>query len=169
MAVYMTASLYFFVDHNYVDDHQINWTRFGNFVYFLWIYSIYLQSCGHIFSLLSLGYLEVAILGGLTVINAMQFCNGYMFVFGEENTILDAMSKVLPIKPITNGLIHAFYGIDRCDEEMETSFVLEDFGVDPMTVYYDIQKTLIIIALIRLATFLIMIHTDSSENIHPIE
>lgn len=157
MAVYMTASIYFFVDHSYVDDHHLNWSRFGNFLYFIWIYAIYLQSFGHLFSLISLGYIEVAILCGLTIVNTMQFCLGYMFTFNDNNTILKIMSIFLPVKPIASGLIYAFYGIDRCDKEMEISFVLEDFGVDPLTVYNDVQKTLAMIAYIRLITFLIMI------------
>ena len=157
MAVYMTASIYFFVDHSYVDENRINWFRFGHFVYFIWIYAIYLQSSGHILSLLSLGYLEVAILGGLTVINAMTFCTGYMFFFEHGNSVLEIMSEIIPIKPITNGLIYAFYGIDRCDQETETSFVLEDFGTNPLTVYNELQRTLIIIAYIRIVTFLVMI------------
>nr|XP_046914359.1 ABC transporter G family member 30-like [Dermatophagoides farinae] len=152
---------YFSIDHLYVDNNQLNWNRFGNFLYFVLLNNFQQQSIGHLLCLIFLGQFEVSIVSSYIVITCQQFFTGYMFnPYKMKNipSIFLQMSEILSFKTVPNGLMYTMYGLDRCDDETTISFVLDDFGVNVDTVYSDSYFMIINIVIIRFLVFVLMIY-----------
>ncbi|OTF83468.1 hypothetical protein BLA29_007699, partial [Euroglyphus maynei] len=76
--------------------------------------------------------IEVSIVTSYMIAVSEQFFTGYMFdPYKMKNmpSIFLRMSELLSFKTSPNGLMYTMYGLDRCENEKEISFVLDDFGV----------------------------------------
>ncbi|KAH9511043.1 hypothetical protein DERF_009529 [Dermatophagoides farinae] len=159
MSVFIGTVAYFSVDHLYVDNYQMNWNRFGHYLYFTWLNNCYQQSIGYILCLIFLGKVEVSVVSSYIIVLCQQFFTGFMFNPYKMKTlpsIFLRMSEILSFKTVSNGLMYTMYGLDRCDDETTISFVLEDFGVNVDTVYSDSYFMIINILIIRLLVFVLM-------------
>ncbi|KAH7637213.1 uncharacterized protein LOC124495078 isoform X3 [Dermatophagoides farinae] len=165
MSVFIGTVAYFSVDHLYVDNYQMNWNRFGHYLYFTWLNNCYQQSIGYILCLIFLGKVEVSVVSSYIIVLCQQFFTGFMFNPYKMKTlpsIFLRISETLSFKTVSNGLMYTMYGLDRCDDETTISFVLEDFGVNVDTVYSDSYFMIINILIIRLLVFVLMVYHFSS-------
>ncbi|XP_075585835.1 uncharacterized protein LOC124495078 isoform X2 [Dermatophagoides farinae] len=167
MAGFIGLVAYFIIDHLYVDHYQMNWNRFGNYVYFIWLTNLYQQSIGYFVCVLLLDKIEVSIVTSYMLAVSEQFFTGYMFdPYKMKNmpSIFLRMSELLSFKTGPNGLMYTMYGLDRCEDEKKMSFVLEDFGVNVDTVYSDSYKMMINIVIFRSLIFIMMVYHFSGIN-----
>ncbi|XP_046916133.2 uncharacterized protein LOC124496639 isoform X1 [Dermatophagoides farinae] len=156
IALYVTTLMYFLIDHRYVDNGQFNSHRFTSFFLFLWMFIVYIQSMGQLWSLIFASLSDIAVAISLIVYASIDFNNGYIFPY---NHIVMMTSKIISdligSRIIKNGLIYSFYGIDRCDTE-EISSVLIGHDIDPDTVYVDLYRIVINSIILRLLTLILM-------------
>ncbi|XP_075585843.1 uncharacterized protein LOC124495081 [Dermatophagoides farinae] len=164
IACLISLVAYFAIDHLYIDHYQMNWNRFANFFYFIWLNNLYQQSLGYLICLIFLEKIEVAILTSYILVICEQFFTGYMFnPYRMKNmpSIFLKISELLSFKTCPNGLMYTIYGLDRCDDKVDqtkVSFVLEDFGVNEQTVYEDSYFMIINIVIIRFLVFILMVY-----------
>ncbi|OTF73707.1 hypothetical protein BLA29_008287, partial [Euroglyphus maynei] len=120
VSLFIALCEYFTVDHLYIDNYHLNWTRFGNFFYFIWLNNCFQQSVGYLLCIIFLGKVEVAVVSSYIVVLCQQFFTGYMFNPYKMKTlprIILRISEVLSFKTIPNGLMYTIYGLDRCEDE----------------------------------------------------
>uniref|UniRef100_A0A6P6Y7W5 ABC transporter G family member 3-like n=1 Tax=Dermatophagoides pteronyssinus TaxID=6956 RepID=A0A6P6Y7W5_DERPT len=156
ISAYTTGMMYFFIDHTYVDDYQINFNRLAHYFLFLLIYYIYLQSYGLLFgSILSIQ--EFVIILNIVAVETIHLFNGAMFnVEKIQRPMLTIISDILMSKISQNGLMYSLNVLDRCDMETELSYALVDYGIDQNKVYTDLIKIIAATMAIRIATFGVM-------------
>ncbi|XP_075680900.1 uncharacterized protein LOC113790209 [Dermatophagoides pteronyssinus] len=167
MAGFIGLVAYFVIDHLYVDHYQMNWNRLGNFIYFIWLTNFYQQSIGYFICLLLLDKIEVSIVTSYMIAVSEQFFTGYMFdPYKMKNmpSIFLRMSELLSFKTSPNGLMYTMYGLDRCLDEKQISFVLDDFGVNVDTVYSDSYLMIVNIIIFRSLIFIMMVYHFSGIN-----
>lgn len=153
--------IYFGVDHSYVDQHRLNWSRITHFISFIWLNNIYLQSFGHLWSIIFFnGRSELAIIVGMFFFQTTFLFSGFMINNPNRLFMMKIFSNLLPVKIISNGLMYSFYGLDRCHK----SFVLDDFDVNIDHVYSDIYLLIIHCLLARFFTYMIMLMKFSDFN-----
>ncbi|OTF69686.1 hypothetical protein BLA29_005076, partial [Euroglyphus maynei] len=160
VACFIGTVAYFSIDHLYIDHYQMNWYRFGNFIYFIWLNNCFQQSFGYLICLIFLDKVEVAVLTSYLLVISEQFFTGYMFnPYKMKNmpSLFLRLSELLSFKTSSDGLMYTIYALNRCEDETNVSFVLDDFGVNVKTVYNDSYFLMINIILVRLLSFIIMI------------
>ncbi|KAH7644308.1 abc transporter-like protein 17 [Dermatophagoides farinae] len=162
---YITVMIYFFIDHTYVDDNEINLNRLAHFFLFIMMNNIYLQSYGFLFGSLFYNQ-EIVLLITIVTIQTIQLFNGVMFSIERmKKPMLILISDLLMSTVTQNGLMYSFYVLDRCDSEKELSYALVDYGIDQNLIYKNLIKIMAAILIIRGASLLIMLIRFSAPRI----
>ena len=159
IAIHTGIIIYFSVDHSYVDMSTVNIDRLLHFIYFIFINIVYLQSFGHLWSVIFIQHAELAILMGMLFYQTFLLFSGYVLnssLMIDDDIFYRLLSGLIAGKIITNGLMYSFYGLDRDCQNQRKSFVLEDFGVNIDHVYLDVWKLIIQIILLRILSFLLL-------------
>nr|XP_046912722.1 LOW QUALITY PROTEIN: uncharacterized ABC transporter ATP-binding protein/permease YOL075C-like [Dermatophagoides farinae] len=153
--------IYFSVDHSYVDQHhQLNWYRLVHFICFIWLNNIYLQSFGHLWSIIFSGKSELAIIVGMFFFQSTFLFSGFMINLNRISA-MKIFSNLFPVKIISNGLMYSFYGLNRCHK----SSILDDFDVNIDHVYSDVYLIIVHCLLTRFITYMIMLMKFIGSNI----
>lgn len=116
-----------------------------------------MQTFGQLLSLIFLDQFEISIVMAQLWFIQLSLVNGYLINLSHMNIpLLFLISEILATKPISNGLLYSFYGINRCDPEKEISIMLLKFNVAKDRVYSELCQVLANIIIIRTLTFALM-------------
>ena len=164
-SLFITILIYFPTEHHQIDGYRINWYRFWHFAFFIWLSCVYMQTFGQLLSLIFLDQLEISIVMAQLWFIQLSLVNGYLINLAHMNIpILMFVSDILATKPISNGLMFSFYGIDRCQPETEMSIMMMKFNIDESRVYTQLTQVFINMIIIRLLTFILMCFRFSFGN-----
>ena len=146
---------YFFSEQHAVDGYSINWNRYGQFVFVVWLTGLFTQSLGQLIGSIILDNMEMAIVVSQMCYTFMIMLNDFFLKVEDlNNIVMEYLSSLASLKYITRYLIYIFYGIDRCNEEHEFSLVLVKHQTDPNSIIEYIVRVFITMAIIRLITFI---------------
>ncbi|KPM09555.1 ABC transporter sub-family G-like protein 19 [Sarcoptes scabiei] len=157
MALIITSFIYFPTGHHHIDPDGMNWSRFGYFFFYIWIACVYYQSFGQLLSVLFLDHMEISMIVSMVLFAVLSLTNGYlMHLKHTDNILIKLAARITGTKEITDGLLYAFFGLDRCDPSTHYSTKLKGFDVDVDNIENNLRTVYINIAIIRVLTFILM-------------
>lgn len=164
-----TALIYFTMDFLYLDQYRMNWSRFGYFLFFYWLEFLYMQSFGHLLLILAGDRIQIFMVLVQLCVTILFLFNGHFIILEQIGNPIGLMiSKLLATRYITNGVLYAFYGFDRCDNPInEYSVMLHKYSVDPENIFNHLKWVLINMLIIRILTLVFMWIRFSFNGIKP--
>lgn len=156
-ALIITTLIYFSLEHQSIDNYQINWARLCHFGFFIWLSCLYMQSIGQLLAIILLDQMEIALIVAEILFFLVSFTNGYLITIPRmKNALLVFISDVFASKHITNGMLYATYVLDRCDLKTHYSPKSEYYESDLVMIYQNIVYVFINILILRILTFVII-------------
>lgn len=162
-AIVFTLTTYFVVQIP-IDHYEINCFRIVNLFFFTLLIIIYFQSFGILCGTLFSSNAEIAVVVANFILNNLTIVNGLLITLEiMKKPFLVQISNYLGYRYLTDGLLYAFYGIDRCDPQTEHSIMLKRLFIDDSNIYWNIRPAIIIIIIVRLEIYLVtFMKTNSS-------
>ena len=153
-----TSLIYFTMDFINLDQNQFNWTRFGYFLFFYWIEFLYMQSFGHFLLILAGDRIQIFMVLVQVFITILFVFNGHFIILERlGNPLAIKISNFLASRYINNGVLYAFYGLDRCDNPMtEYSVMLHKYSVNVEKIFENLKPVFRNMFLLRLMTMICM-------------
>lgn len=152
-----TMVIYFTGGYFIIDDYHFNWNRIGHFILYYWFLMVYLQSYGQLAALVFMDNMQIMTICLQLVFSNMILMNGISITLEiMDKPWLMIISHCLGIRYLADGVLFAFYGIDRCDTESEYSYMLHDFNIDPDNIYANLLPSSLNITALRIAAFILM-------------
>ncbi|XP_027202263.2 uncharacterized protein LOC113796233 [Dermatophagoides pteronyssinus] len=157
LIVHLTVTIYLNVGYIYIDNYQFNWLRFGNFLLFYLIMSIYSHSFGQLSCSLFPENVHASILICQLIIIEVILLDCLLFITNiMKKSFVLMMTEWLGFRYIGAGLLYAFFGIDRCDySSMQYSSTMDKFFVDIDNIYWNLLIPLANIIIIRFIGFIV--------------
>ncbi|UXI23327.1 proteasome maturation [Sarcoptes scabiei] len=154
-AIVFTLTTYFVVQIP-IDHYEINCFRIVNLFFFTLLIIIYFQSFGILCGTLFSSNAEIAVVVANFILNNLTIVNGLLITLEiMKKPFLVQISNYLGYRYLTDGLLYAFYGIDRCDPQTEHSIMLKRLFIDDSNIYWNIRPAIIIIIIVRLEIYLV--------------
>ncbi|KAH7636495.1 abc transporter sub-family g-like protein 3 [Dermatophagoides farinae] len=153
-----TSLIYFTMDFLYLDQNQFNWTRFGHFLFFYWIEFLYMQSFGHFLLILAGDRIQIFMVLVQIFITVLFVFDGHFIILEQlGNPWAIKISNFLASRFINNGVLYAFYGLDRCDDPLtEYSVMLHKYSVDVEKIFENLKPVFRNMFILRLLTLICM-------------
>ncbi len=157
LSIVLATSSYFAVSEHAIDGFVVNWHRFGHYLLCTFICLLLTQSFGQFVGVAVLEPFEIAIMLSTTFFTFVMMLDDFFFKTDElKHQIFVCVSEVLSMKYVTRYLIYIFYGIDRCDQTTELSWVLEKNYVIPSKIWWYIIQVVATAAIFRAITLIFM-------------
>lgn len=153
----LSTTSYFSVSEHAIDDYALNWSRMGHYLLCTFIALLLTQSFGQLVGVAILEPFEIAIMLSTTLFTFVMMLDDFFFKTEElKHQVFVWASNMLGMKYVTRYLIYIFYGIGRCDEETEFSWVLEKNYVNPSNIWLYITQVVVTVLVLRIITLIFM-------------
>nr|XP_046917637.1 ABC transporter G family member 33-like [Dermatophagoides farinae] len=149
----------------YVDQYQINWHRLAILILFYYLMFMYGQSFGYFVLATCIDQLELLLLLCQMILIIFIMTNGLLVSINiMDKPFYLAISHIIGNRYLMDGIIYAFFGIDRCDPHTEYSKILKQLSIDPDNVYWNIMYPMFVTVVIRIISVVVMRWTFRNVN-----
>lgn len=156
-SIILSSTSYFSVSEHAIDDYALNWFRMGHYLLCTFIALLLTQSLGQFVGVAILEPFEIAIMLSTTLFTFVMMLDDFFFKTEElKHQVFVWASEALSMKYVTRYLIYIFYGIGRCDQETEFSWVLEKNYVNPSKIWHYITQVIVTVIILRITTLIFM-------------
>ena len=145
--------VYFIVAEHAIDNYAVNWRRLLAYHLLTWLKMLYGYSLGEAVGVVVVDYQMSILFASFLFASHMTVDNFFVRTDELTSPIARLSADIFSMKYFVKYLVYVFYGLDRCEEEGDVSWLLVDFYVDRSQVNYYVLRIVSSIIALKLFTY----------------